>query len=80
MLIESKRPSKGFVSFVPVDVAPRCLGSEGARAEGNGEELLLFMTVLGVTGGLGVVSLRTDRGGGGFEKLKADGRSESDMV
>lgn len=57
-----------------------CLDCEGAMAEGIGEELELFMTVLGVTGGLGMRLLGTERGDGGSEKLKADGTSEEARV
>lgn len=80
MPTESNKPSKRFEMLCSSELPSCCLDCAGAMAEGIGEELELFMTVLGLTGGLGVPSLGTDRGDGGSEKLKADGISEEARV
>ncbi len=43
-----------------------------------GELLELFMTLLGLTGGLGVGSVGVDKGSGGSEKLKAGAEGVSE--
>lgn len=75
LLMESSKPAKGFAMASPPSLFSCCLDCEGARAEGIGEELELFMTLLGLTGGLGVGSLGTERGAGGSKKSKADAMS-----
>ena len=75
VVIESSRPANGLPMLSSPLLPSCCLDGEGARAEGIGEELELFMTLLGSTGGLGVLSLGTERGAGGSKKSKADARS-----
>lgn len=76
VVIELSRPAKGFPMLSSPAVLPSCcFDGEGARAEGIGEALELFMTLLGSTGGLGVLSWGTERGAGGSKKSKADARS-----
>lgn len=77
--IESNKPSKRLVPRSS-ELPSCCLDCEGAMAEGIGEDLELFMTVLGLIGGLGVRSLGTERGAGGSEKSKADGILEDESV
>ena len=78
--MESNKPSKRLEMPCSLELPSCCLGCAGAMAEGIGEELELFMTVLGFIGGLGVRSLGTERGDGGSEKLNADGVSEEARV
>lgn len=75
LVTDSSKPAKGFVMASSPLLPSCCLDCAGARAEGIGEELELFMTLLGLTGGLGVRSLGTERGAGGSKKSKADAMS-----
>ena len=73
-------PSKGLAISCSLAAPSCCFVGDGARAEGIGEALELFITLPGVTGRLGVGSSWTDRASGGSEKLNAgaEGISESE--
>ena len=56
VLGRSNRPSKGLGVSWPLVRPSCCLGSDGARADGMGELLELFITLPGLISGLGVGS------------------------